>query len=138
MSSRAADGLATMLNLIDSLPDQLTESLLLPGLDSVGNDGFKPRRVVLCGMGGSAIGGDLAKGLLNHQPVSLEVWRNYGLPHWVAPDDLVIAASYSGNTEECLSAVAEARNRGVSILAITSGGILANSLFPKPPMPLTI
>jgi glucose/mannose-6-phosphate isomerase len=130
MSSQAADGLATMLSFVESLPDQLTESLLLPGLDSMGNGGFKPHRVILCGMGGSAIGGDLVQGLLSHQPVSLDVWRNYGLPHWAAPGDLVIAASYSGNTEECLSAVAEARNRGVSILAITSGGQLADLVLP--------
>ncbi len=128
MNSEAPAGLATMFSLVDSLPDQFAGSLHLPGLESVGNNGSKPRRVVLCAMGGSAIGGDLVQGLLLNQAVSLEVWRNYGLPHWVAPGDLVVAASYSGNTEECLSAVAEARRRGVRVLAITSGGQLANLL----------
>jgi len=126
MSTENMTGLETMLSLVDSLPGQLADSLCLPGLDSVGTSGGKPQRIVLCAMGGSAIGGDLVQGLLAHQPVSLEVWRNYGLPHWVAPGDLVIAASYSGNTEECLSAVAEARVRKVDVLAITSGGQLEN------------
>ena len=130
MSSQDQSGLKTMLSLVDSLPEQFSGSLHLPGLETVGQDGFKPRRLVLCAMGGSAIGGDLVQGLLSHQPVSLEVWRNYGLPHWVGPDDLVIAASYSGNTEECLSAVAEARRRGVAILAITSGGQLTDLVQP--------
>lgn len=130
MNSDMTTGLKYMLSLVDSLPTQLEGSLQLPGLETVGSDGFKPRRLVLCAMGGSAIGGDLIQGLLNHQSVSLDVWRNYGLPHWVAPGDLVIAASYSGNTEECLSAVAEARRRGVALLAITSGGQLANLVLP--------
>ncbi len=130
MSSDAQAGLATMLALVDSLPDQFSDSLILPGLEGVGQDGFKPRRLVLCAMGGSAIGGDLIQGLLSHQGVSLEVWRNYGLPHWVTSGDLVIAASYSGNTAECLSAVAEARKRGVPLLAITSGGQLEQLVKP--------
>lgn len=130
MSAEAQAGLAEMLSLVDSLPRQFSGSKELPGLAAVGRSGSKPRRIVLCAMGGSAIGGDLIQGLLSHQPVSLEVWRNYGLPHWVMPGDLVIAASYSGNTEECLSAVAEARRRGVEVLAITSGGQLSSLVNP--------
>ncbi len=130
MSLNAQTGLATMLALVDSLPDQFADSLNLHGLESISSGGIRPRRIVLCAMGGSAIGGDLIQGLLTHQGVSLEVWRDYGLPHWVSPDDLVIAASYSGNTEECLSAVAEARRRGVAVLAICSGGTLAELLLP--------
>ncbi len=130
MSSDFSEGLVQMLSLVDSLPEQLLGSLNLQGLDSVQNNGYKPQRVVLCAMGGSAIGGDLVQGLLQNQKVSLEVWRNYGLPHWVGPGDLVIAASYSGNTEECLSSVAEARRRGVALLAITSGGQLATLVKP--------
>lgn len=130
MNSEAQAGLATMLSLVDALPEQLEDSLHLSGLENVASDGFKPRRVILCSMGGSAIGGDLVQGLLVHQTISLEVWRNYGLPHWAGPEDLVIAASYSGNTEECLSAVTEARQRGIAILGISSGGKLADLISP--------
>ncbi len=126
MSNNSKAGLKEMLALVDSLPGQLAASSKLPGLANISPRKNLPRRLVLCAMGGSAIGGDLAQALLGHQNISLEVWRDYGLPHWVTPADLVIAASYSGNTEECLSAVDEARKRGVEILVITSGGQLAD------------
>jgi glucose/mannose-6-phosphate isomerase len=130
VNSNHKGGLGQMFGLIESFPDQLAASREVDGLDSLGTGNGQVRRLVLCAMGGSAISGDLVQGLLDHQPVSLEVWRNYGLPHWVGPEDLVIAASYSGNTEECLSAVAEARKRGVPVLGITSGGQLAQLMLP--------
>lgn len=130
MASEAQAGFKKMLHLVDSLADQLAGSENLPGLAQVGRDAWRPRRIVLCAMGGSAIGGDLVQGLLGTQPLSVDVWRHYGLPGWVSGQDLVIAASYSGNTEEVLSAVAEARERAVPVLGISSGGRLASSLLP--------
>ena len=126
MNENINDGLKVMLNLVDSLPGHLNASPELNGISEITPSNNFPRRLVLCAMGGSAIGGDLVQGLLKHQKTSLDVWRDYGLPHWVTSDDLVIAASYSGNTEECLSAASEARKRGVKILFITSGGQLEN------------
>ena len=83
--------------------------------------------VVLCGMGGSAIGGDLVAGLVAPTaPVPFVVNRGYALPGWVGERTLVVASSYSGGTEETLSAVADARRRGARIVAITSGGRLAD------------
>ena len=119
-----AGGTAAMFRLVAQLPDQLRGSATLPGLDAVG---LAPglRRIVVCGMGGSAIAGDLVAPLLEAGPVSLTVWRDYGLPHWVAPEDLVVASSYSGHTEETLSAFAAAGARGCRRLAIASGGALA-------------
>ncbi len=128
MSKNSNAGLKEMLGLVDSLPDQLAQSLSLPGLSEINPLKESPRRLVLCAMGGSAIGGDLARCLLTHQGISLDVWRDYGLPHWANSNDLIIAASYSGDTEECLSSVAEARKRNIPILAITSGGQLAGLL----------
>ncbi len=121
-------GLQEMLSLVDSLPDQLAAAVQLPGLQAISAAYSQPRRIVLCAMGGSAIGGDLVQGLLNHQAISVDVWRNYGLPHWVTSEDLVVAASYSGNTEECLSVVSDARLRDIPVLAISSGGELAGLL----------
>src|SRR5438552_296739 len=77
-------------------------------------------------MGGSAIGGDLAAALLEGElKVPMTVHRDYGLPGYVGRDSLVIASSYSGNTEETLSAFEEARRRGAKVLALTTGGKLA-------------
>jgi glucose/mannose-6-phosphate isomerase len=85
------------------------------------------RDVTVLGMGGSAIGGDLAAALLvNDLGVPMQVHRDYGLPKYVGRDSLVIASSYSGNTEETLSGFAEARSRGAKILAMTTGGKLAD------------
>lgn len=119
-------GTRKMFNLVHALGDQLLESERLEGLDQIGPLASQPRRIILCGMGGSAIAGDLVQPLLAHGEVSLTVWRDYGLPHWVGPDDLVLCCSYSGNTEETLSASREAANRGCARVAITSGGMLAD------------
>jgi len=84
------------------------------------------RQVVLTGLGGSAAGGDFARALFEAQGrVPFSVNRDYTLPGYVGPDTLVFATSYSGNTEETLSAYADARRRGARILAVTSGGELA-------------
>ncbi|NBC18673.1 MAG: bifunctional phosphoglucose/phosphomannose isomerase [Bacteroidetes bacterium] len=79
--------------------------------------------IVVVGMGGSAIGGDLLRTLTaDVSPVPIVVVRNYRLPAWVGPQTLVIASSYSGNTEETLSALGEARERGAMLAGVTSGG----------------
>jgi glucose/mannose-6-phosphate isomerase len=125
MTEWPTGGTGQMYSLIQDLPRQLEASADLDGLGRVTPPAAGFRRVLLCGMGGSAIAADLVQPLLQHQPVSLDVWRDYGLPHWVDPSCLVIVASYSGHTEESLSALAEARSRGCPIIGITSGGKLA-------------
>ena len=82
--------------------------------------------VVVCGMGGSAIGGDLVRTLVEPSaPVPFLVNRGYTLPGWVGEGTLVVASSYSGGTEETLSAFEDARQRGARTLSITAGGTLA-------------
>ncbi len=79
--------------------------------------------VVLCGMGGSAIGGDLVRALAaTHARVAFVVNRDYTLPAWVGPRTLVVVSSYSGGTEETLSAYGEAVARGARIVVVSSGG----------------
>ena len=86
----------------------------------------RARQVVVLGLGGSAIGADLLRGLLVDEcPIPLIVHRDYGLPAFVDAHTLVIASSYSGNTEETLSGFDEARRRGARLLAVTTGGELA-------------
>ncbi len=83
------------------------------------------RQVVIAGMGGSAIAGDYAAVLFRDRSrAPIFVWRDYGLPAFVGPDTLVVASSYSGNTEETLSAFDRARWAGARVVALTTGGEL--------------
>ena len=82
-------------------------------------------RVIVSGMGGSGIGGNIASALC-HQGNSLQItpWKNYGLPAWTKSKDCVICISYSGNTAETLSAAKEAIRLGCKLEVITTGGKL--------------
>src|SRR5437899_3710204 len=122
---RAADP-EDMLGRIKELPKQIqgawqaTRAAQLP--PAYGD----VRNITVIGMGGSAIGGDLAAALLADElKVPMSVHRDYGLPAYVGRDSLVIASSYSGNTEETLSSFEEARKRGAKVLVLTTGGKLA-------------
>lgn len=84
------------------------------------------RRLLVCGMGGSAGAGDLVSGLAASAGAAAEmsVWRGYGIPSWVDEHTLVVCCSYSGETEETLSAFYEAQARGVPCAVVASGGRL--------------
>jgi glucose/mannose-6-phosphate isomerase len=85
------------------------------------------KSVVVSGLGGSAIGADVVRALIGKSAgFSLTVNRNYGLPAWVSKETLVICSSYSGNTEETLSAFQIAVRKKFPILVISSGGKLLN------------
>lgn len=82
--------------------------------------------IAVLGMGGSAIAGDLvAASTRERRRVPLIVVRGYTLPSWLDGDAWVVASSYSGETEETLAAYAEAKDRGLKGIAITTGGRLA-------------
>jgi glucose/mannose-6-phosphate isomerase len=82
-------------------------------------------KVLVLGMGGSAIGGDLVRSLVTGEcRVPVIVHRDYGLPAWVDGRTLVIGASYSGNTEETLSGFEEALKTPARKLVMTTGGRL--------------
>lgn len=81
------------------------------------------RNITIAGMGGSAISGDVVRCLLQSQcPVPILVNRHYELGRYVNEHSLVFVSSYSGNTEETLSAMAEAREHGAKVVCITSNG----------------
>jgi len=87
-----------------------------------------PNNVIVVGMGGSAIGGDLLKDYTrNKLSVPIEVCREYSLPKYADPKTLVLVSSYSGDTEEALSAFLDALNRGCMIFCISSGGELISA-----------
>ena len=82
--------------------------------------------LAICGMGGSAIGADLAAAAVGsraHNPIY--TLRRYDLPPWIGEETAVLCSSYSGNTEETLSCYAAAREAGARIIALTTGGKLA-------------
>lgn len=84
--------------------------------------------VVVSGMGGSALAALMVKALLSKTlPVSFDVIRGYDLPAYVNDHTLVIASSYSGNTEETLSALAQAQAKGAQIGIVASGGKLTEA-----------
>jgi glucose/mannose-6-phosphate isomerase len=83
------------------------------------------RTVLLAGMGGSAIGGDVLRTLFwKKAKVQFVVNRHYDLPGWVSQDTLVVGSSYSGDTEETLSVFKAALARKCKVLAVSSGGKL--------------
>ncbi|UCH62987.1 MAG: bifunctional phosphoglucose/phosphomannose isomerase [Fidelibacterota bacterium] len=85
-----------------------------------------PKQILYLGMGGSAIGGDLVRVWAERfSTVPMVVVRGYTVPRWIGAETLVLASSYSGNTEETLSAVEEAAAQDGRIVAIASGGQLA-------------
>ncbi|HKW45272.1 MAG TPA: bifunctional phosphoglucose/phosphomannose isomerase [Candidatus Eremiobacteraceae bacterium] len=115
-----------MLGAILGLPAQCEEAKrIAAGADLGALAGRRYSSIVIAGMGGSAIGGDLLRATFEPWltcPVT--VVRDYSLPAYVGPDTLFIAASNSGNTEETLSTYAQARRAGAPILAVTTGGKL--------------
>ncbi|MFH1996601.1 MAG: bifunctional phosphoglucose/phosphomannose isomerase [Candidatus Omnitrophota bacterium] len=117
-----------MKSLLDSFSDQILEakdighSCSIPRVYASGSSG-----IVFAGLGGSAIGADLIRSYLNEQSrIPIFVNRHYTLPGFVSSKTLVIVSSYSGNTEETLSAFRQAVKKKARIIAVTSGGILAD------------
>src|SRR5206468_5566169 len=87
---------------------------------------FPIASVLVSGLGGSAIGGDVVRTVTaDVLRVPLLVIRDYGLPQFVNSKTVVFACSYSGNTEETLSSYEQARQAGAFIICISSGGALA-------------
>jgi glucose/mannose-6-phosphate isomerase len=112
--------------LITELPDQCLKAwadvtaLVLPPYY------LNVHKVVIAGMGGSGIGGKLARDLTaSSSEIPVSIHGNYGTPAFVDEKTLFIAVSYSGNTEEVTDAFVEAYKAGARLVAITSGGELA-------------
>lgn len=117
-------GPARMAELAAQMPRQLRDGFR-EGQEQAPPMPPGTRQVVVAGMGGSAIAGDLALALTSSETeIDLQVVRSYDLPRPARAPGLLIAISYSGNTQETLHCYDEAGRRGMTRLAITSGGEL--------------
>lgn len=111
-----------MWQWIRSLPEDWQAGIEAPGI-TFQRDGFLG--IVTVGMGGSAFGAEVVRAWCRpYLTIPWEIVRDYRLPGWVGKSTLVIAASYSGTTEETLEATEAALHRGATVIGIASGGTL--------------
>jgi len=116
---------SNMGKLLYEFPVQGEEVLSLMENFSLPYQGPEIHNVLICGLGGSAIGGDILKGVFREKlSLPVGVNRSYTIPGWVNEKSLVICVSYSGNTEETLSSYQQAKKRGAKLVVITSNGKL--------------
>ncbi len=112
-----------MFSLTLRMPEDIEQALADFGTRTFPR--FTPANIVLAGMGGSAIGGDIAYSLLREElPAPFYVVREYNLPSFISRRTLFFAVSYSGNTEETISAYMEAKSKEARCIVISSGGKL--------------
>ena len=104
-------------NIIDAI--ELSENITLK------NEYREVNNIIIAGMGGSAIGGDVVCSLIKNEiKIPFVVNRGYDLPAWANSSTLIICSSYSGNTEETISILEEAKSLGAKVIGITTGGVL--------------
>jgi len=112
-----------MKQLITEFPNNITEAIKIAANSNFSQPKNEIRNVVICGMGGSGIGGSIvSKWLEDELSIPIYVSKDYSLPNFVNENSLVIGSSYSGDTEETLSSVELAIKKGAHIIGITSGG----------------
>jgi len=116
---------SNMLDLLLDFPEHCKAALDLAGKSNVL---FKKRdfkNIVFAGLGGSAIGADLVRSYLYFESkIPIQVFREYELPAFINESTLIFLSSYSGNTEETLSAYAQAKEKGATLIVISSDGKL--------------
>ena len=115
----------TMDKLIKDFPQNIKDALAIAGAVKLSSPTHEIRNVVVCGMGGSGIGGKIvSQWVYEDLSTPFTLVNDYTLPYFVNEHTLVIASSYSGNTEETLSAVEDGLNKNAHVVAICSGGKL--------------
>ena len=108
---------------IQQFPEQLVDALRIVDSTAAFQLPRTPKHVITSGMGGSGIGSAIVRTLISQQlTVPFAFSSDYRLPGWTNSDTLVLCSSYSGNTEETLSAMQFALDRGCMVVCVTSGG----------------
>jgi glucose/mannose-6-phosphate isomerase len=114
-----------MWEFLTTFPDQWKEAMESTNNIELTVDTDRISNICFAGMGGSAIGADLIQSFCYHDsPYPIQVVRHYEIPGWVDENTLFIACSFSGNTEETLTALTTAREKGAQAIAVTAGGEL--------------
>jgi len=118
-------GILMMDKLIERFPEQLTEAVQIGEKAVIRPHTKAINKVYVAGLGGSGIGGDfVSEFIIEDCKVPYIVGKGYGLPAFVDENTLAVCSSYSGNTEETLSAFEKMLERGCKIVIISSGGRL--------------
>lgn len=115
-----------MEKLVAQFPRHISEALeIARGSNLLGLQDYTFSNVVICGMGGSGIGGKMvAQWFADVAKTPIILVQDYDIPAFVSGKTLFIALSYSGNTEETMAAVKKAANLGAKIVGVCSGGEL--------------
>jgi glucose/mannose-6-phosphate isomerase len=114
-----------MKNLIAAINNQISEAIQIGESSSFQASSRQINKILLCGLGGSGIGGAIVSQLLkNELKVPFVCVNDYNIPAFVDNQTLIIASSYSGDTEETIAAVNEGLQKDAEICVITSGGKL--------------
>lgn len=112
-----------MKELVEKFIDQIEEGILIGERAELTVCNREFSNIVITGLGGSGIGGKIVSQLVEEQcDVPIIVNNTYDIPSFVSSESLVIASSFSGNTEETLIALEQAQAKGAEIAVITSGG----------------
>ena len=112
-----------MKDLVSDFPNQLTKALEIGASIQKRTAKYAIQNIVITGLGGSGIGGKIVSQLVAEKSqVPILTNNDYGIPNFVNQHTLVIACSYSGNTEETIEAVEKAHEQGAEIFCVTSGG----------------
>jgi len=116
---------AKMYAVIAAFPEQLKQAFEIGCDINIQLDISGIRNIIITGLGGSAIGGDLLRSYLQYEiNLPIQVIRNYYIPEYADEHTLVICSSYSGDTEETISAYNDAKNKDCKIACISAGGKL--------------
>jgi glucose/mannose-6-phosphate isomerase len=114
-----------MDELIEGFPAQLKRAVEIGEKAKIGKNKFPVRNILISGLGGSGIGGTILNNVLRDDiSVPIIVNKQYQIPAFVNENTLVIISSYSGNTEETLSALMQAFKKNAQIVCIASGGLI--------------
>ena len=118
-----------MIELIENFPQMCINARTITNNFALPSYYIKAKKFLMMGMGGSGAAGDIVCDLLRSKGIVAESMHDYSIPGWVDRDTVVIACSYSGNTEETIAGFLEAREKNAKLICITTGGklkILAN------------
>ena len=114
-----------MYQSIWDFPENIVDAIELSENITLKNEYRDVNNIIIAGMGGSAIGGDVVYSLIKNEiKIPFVVNRGYDLPAWANSSTLIICSSYSGNTEETISILEEAKSLDAKVIGITTGGVL--------------